>query len=87
MVGDSVPDLSSFVKITRDPKKMFDEETIWDNIEECQTYGKMVKAWIKRMKEWASSLFQEVKVTYAKDNHIQQNIQKELTTLKEQKTF
>ena len=28
-----------------------------------------------------------VKVTYAKANHIQQNIQKELTTLKEQKKF
>ena len=39
------------------------------------------------MKECASSLFQVVKVTYAKENQIQQNIQKELTTLMEQKTF
>ena len=39
------------------------------------------------MKERASILFQEVKVAFAKVDHIQQNIQKELTTLKEQQTF
>ena len=87
MVGDSFLDPSSYVKIMGDPKKIFDEETIWDNIGECKTYGKMVKALIKCMKECASSLFQVVKVTYAKANHIQQNIQKELTTLMEQKKF
>ena len=86
MVGDSFSDPSSSTKIIGDPKKMFDEETIQD-IGECQTYGKMVKAWTKFMKERASSLFQEVKVTYAKADHIQQNIQKELATLKEQQTF
>ena len=65
---------------------MFDEETIQE-IGECQTYGKMVKSWIKGMKEWASILFQEVKVTFSKVDHIQQNIQKELATLKEQQIF
>ena len=39
------------------------------------------------MKERASSLFQDVRVAYAKADHIQQNIQKELITLKEQQTF
>ena len=69
MVGDSFPDPNSSMEITRDPKKMFDEETIQD-IGECQTYGKMVKAWVKSMKERASSLFQDVKVTFAKADHI-----------------
>ena len=44
----------------------------------------MVKTWVKGMKEQASSLFQKVKVEFAKADHIQQNIQKELATLKEQ---
>ena len=86
MVNDSFPDPSSSTEITGDPKKMFDEETIQD-IGECQTYGKMVKAWVKSMKEWASSLIQDVKVAFDKADHIQQSIQKELTTLKEQQTF
>ena len=86
MVDGSFLDPSSSTEIIGDPKKMFDEETIQD-IGECKTYGKMVKAWVKSMKEWASSLFQKVKVAFAKADHIQQNIQKELTTLKEQQTF
>ena len=57
MVGDSFPDPSSSAKIMGDPKKMFDEETIWDNIGEWQNYGKMVKALINCMKECSSSLF------------------------------
>ena len=47
----------------------------------------MVKALINCMKECASSLCQEVNATYANADHIQQNIQKELRTLKEQKKF
>ena len=62
MVGDSFLDPNSSMEIIGDPKKMFDEETIQD-IGECQTYGKMVKGWVKSMEEWTSSLFQEVKVT------------------------
>ena len=50
MVNDSFLDPSSPMEIIGDPKKMFDEETIQD-IGECQTYGKMVKAWVKSMKE------------------------------------
>ena len=59
MISDSFPNPSSSMEIIGDPKKMFDEETIQD-IEECQTYGKMVKAWVKSMKKRASSLFQVV---------------------------
>ena len=50
MVGDSSPDPNSPMEITGDPKKMFNEEIIRD-IGECQTYGKMVKTWVKSMKE------------------------------------
>ena len=86
MVGDSFLDPNSSMEIIGDPKKMFNEENIPD-IGECQIYGKMVKAWVKGMKERASSLFQEVKVAFSKENHIQQNIQKELATLKEQQIY
>lgn len=69
MVGDSFPNPISSIAIIGDPKKMFDEETIQD-IGECQTYGKMVKAWVKSMKERASSLFQDVKAAFSKADHI-----------------
>ena len=86
MVGDSFPDPISSTENTGDSKKMFHEEIIQD-IGECQTYGKIVKAWVKSMKERASSLFQDVKVAFSKADHIQQSIQKELKTLKEQQMF
>lgn len=46
-----------------------------------------MKAWVQSMKEQASGLFRDVQGIFTKVDHIKQSIQKELTTIKEQRTF